>query len=37
MALTFDATLKEMARGCPQGLSAAFDPPPTPESNSRGA
>lgn len=25
MAMTFDATLKEMARECPEGFLAAFD------------
>jgi hypothetical protein len=29
MALTFDATLKDMGRGSPQGFLAAFDRPPT--------
>lgn len=30
MAMTFDATLKEMGRESPQGFLAAFDRPPTP-------
>lgn len=29
MAMTFDATLKDMARECPEGLLAAFDRTPT--------
>jgi hypothetical protein len=29
MALTFDATLKDMGRDSPRGFLAAFDPPPT--------
>jgi hypothetical protein len=29
MAMTFDATLKDMGRGSPQGFLAAFDRPPT--------
>src|SRR5256885_9403913 len=29
MALTFDATLKDMGRDCPLGFLAAFDRPPT--------
>jgi hypothetical protein len=29
MAMTFDATLKDMGRDSPQGFLAAFDRPPT--------
>src|SRR6266480_6128916 len=29
MAMTFDATLKDMGRDCPLGFLAAFDRPPT--------
>lgn len=29
MAMTFDATLKDMARESPHGVLAAFDRPPT--------
>ena len=29
MAMTFDATLKDMGRQSPQGFLAAFDRPPT--------
>jgi hypothetical protein len=29
MSMTFDATLKEMGRDCPQGFLAVFDRPPT--------
>ena len=29
MAMTFDATLKDMGRDCPQGVLAEFDRPPT--------
>lgn len=29
MAMTFDATLKDLARESPQGFLAAFDRPPT--------
>lgn len=29
MALTFDATLKDMGRDCPEGFLATFDRPPT--------
>ncbi len=29
MAMTFDATLKDLARDCPQGVLAEFDRPPT--------
>lgn len=29
MAMTFDATLKDMGKDCPQGFLAAFDKPPT--------
>lgn len=29
MAMTFDATLKDLARDCPQGVLAEFDQPPT--------
>lgn len=27
MAMTFDATLKDLARDCPQGVLAEFDQP----------
>src|SRR5487761_1048439 len=29
MAMTFDATIKDLARECPQGFLAVFDQPPT--------